>query len=439
MRRSTSHRTTSPNSTRWCRTICSRCPITSKARTAARRRAFELNPDAAQSAAEVARRERFVTVRPTVGVGTAALTAIVPAEQAELCHAALTHQAQWFGTAATNARVSQIMADTLVERITGQTTASAVPVAVGLLMNVTTLLGTDDTPAQLIGHGPLPAGVARALATTDSAWLRRLFTDPIDATVAHADTGRRRFDTALRDLCLARDQQCRAPVAPAGSPTSTTTTPTPTADPPPPPTAAATTPIATPSNTTPTSSPTPSAEKTPRTTPTPDGNSPSDHHSPHSHHPRSATAPPPETRATTAEPSADNSRRPPRRRECLNLPMPRTERLDLSVPTMNDLDELHAVFSNPQVWLHYPSLRHTTLEPDAGSARGMDRWLGHGRARPLDGSRVGYAGCGGLRRSGSSRRRVLEPRLSVVHRRARPWLRHRDLTSGVERGDCASA
>jgi hypothetical protein len=49
------------------------------------------------------------------------------------------------------------------------------------------------------------------LATSGSAWLRRLFTDPVDATVAHTDTHRRRFDTALRDLVTARDQHCRAP------------------------------------------------------------------------------------------------------------------------------------------------------------------------------------------------------------------------------------
>ena len=186
-------------------------PVTSQARMAARRRAYELNPDAAQHAAELCRRERFVTVRPSIGVGTAALTAVLPAEQAEHCHAVLTHHANLIRHDGDERTISQIMADTLVERITGQTTASAVPVSVGLLMNLTTLLGADDTPAHLPGHGPLPAPVARMLATTDTAWLRRLLTDPIDATIATADTQRRRFDSALRDLCLARDQHCRAP------------------------------------------------------------------------------------------------------------------------------------------------------------------------------------------------------------------------------------
>jgi hypothetical protein len=186
-------------------------PDASVNRLAARRRAFELNPEAAASADATARRERFVTVRPSTGIGSAALTAILPAEQAEHCFRVLEHDAHQARHDGDERTVSQIMADTLVERVTGQPTATSTPVTVGLIMNVTTLLGADDTPAQLIGHGPLPAPIARMLASTDSTWLRRLLTDPVDATVATVDTRRRRFDTTLRDLVLARDQSCRAP------------------------------------------------------------------------------------------------------------------------------------------------------------------------------------------------------------------------------------
>ena len=186
-------------------------PIASHVRKAARRRAFEVNPVAAQDAAETARRERFVTVRPAAGVGAAALTAVLPAEQAAFCHAVLDHEAVLLRQAGDPRTLSQIMADTLVERVTGQSTASPVPVSVGLVMSAETLLGLDDAPAELVGHGVLPSPAARLLATTDNAWLRRLLTDPVDATVATADTQRRRFDGALRELCLARDQHCRAP------------------------------------------------------------------------------------------------------------------------------------------------------------------------------------------------------------------------------------
>ncbi len=74
------------------------------------------------------------------------------------------------------------MADTLTERVTGQTTAAAVPVEVQVVMSDQTLLGVDDAPALIPGYGPLPAGIARDLlkhADEDArVWLRRLFADP---------------------------------------------------------------------------------------------------------------------------------------------------------------------------------------------------------------------------------------------------------------------
>jgi hypothetical protein len=47
------------------------------------------------------------------------------------------------------------------------------------------------------------------LATSDSAWLRRFYTDPIDGAVTVADTRRRRFDGSLREVATVRDQYCR--------------------------------------------------------------------------------------------------------------------------------------------------------------------------------------------------------------------------------------
>ena len=112
---------------------------------------------------------------------------------------------------------AQIKADTLVERITGQATATAIPVEVQLVMTSDALLGRSEEPAQLPGHGPLPAFLARRIITRDPdataarVWVRRLLTDPIDDTVATIDTKRRRFDGALAVLINARDQVCRDP------------------------------------------------------------------------------------------------------------------------------------------------------------------------------------------------------------------------------------
>jgi hypothetical protein len=136
----------------------------SRARSMARTRVFEIDPGAAQAAALSAREDRFVCVSPSVGVGMGCLSAVLPAEQATACVNGLRAHARARHGAGDPRTISQIMADTLVERVTGQGTADAVPASVGLVMSDLTLLGLDDRPGQLLGYGPIPAGVARWLA-----------------------------------------------------------------------------------------------------------------------------------------------------------------------------------------------------------------------------------------------------------------------------------
>jgi hypothetical protein len=78
-----------------------------------------------------------------------------------------------------------------------------------VVIDLPTLLGLRDDPAQLPGYGPLPAAVARELAD-DAEW-RRLVTDPVDGHLL--DYGRRRYrpPRRLRDYIIARDRTCRFP------------------------------------------------------------------------------------------------------------------------------------------------------------------------------------------------------------------------------------
>lgn len=186
----------------------------SQARTLARTRAFEIDPDAALTACMEARDRRGVWAGPAVEPGMGRLTALVPAEQASACWHALDGHARAAKADGDLRAVSAIMADTLVERVTGQRRADEVAVNVNLVMSDLTLLGGYDRPVAIAGMGPLPAPVGRLLATGKSAWLRRLLTDPVDGTVTSADSRRRRFDGALRDLIVARDQRCRCCGAP---------------------------------------------------------------------------------------------------------------------------------------------------------------------------------------------------------------------------------
>lgn len=60
--------------------------------------------------------------------------------------------------------------------------------------------------ARQIATGLGPDGNAEA-----RRFVRRIFTDPVDDTVAHVDTRRRRFDGPLARLIRLRDQRCRDP------------------------------------------------------------------------------------------------------------------------------------------------------------------------------------------------------------------------------------
>ncbi|MGI8870050.1 MAG: DUF222 domain-containing protein [Mycobacteriales bacterium] len=72
-----------------------------------------------------------------------------------------------------------------------------------------TLLGLDDDPGELAGHGPVPAAVARMLAA-DATW-RRLIVRPDGGTVISLDRTSYRPGEVLGDHIRARDVRCRFP------------------------------------------------------------------------------------------------------------------------------------------------------------------------------------------------------------------------------------
>jgi hypothetical protein len=143
------------------------------------------------------------------------LVAHLPAEQAAACFGAL-HRAvnEHYVTADTVTRSrTQLLADTLVERLTGQATAGDVAVEVQVLVPVETLLDPHSPlAAEIAGHGPIPAQIARELLATTAGkkTFRRLVTR--DGIVIGGDSRRRAFDGVLETLIRARDgNRCTAP------------------------------------------------------------------------------------------------------------------------------------------------------------------------------------------------------------------------------------
>ncbi len=187
---------------------------------AARRLVLLLDPAGAQRRAAATKEQHRVDIvpgHPGDGAdGGAALVAHLPAEQAAACWHALDHHARGLRGDGDPRTICQLMADTLVERVTGigRTTgrhsagsppagsspagsppagsppgdsppagdgehAGPPPPAaqIHVVVKASTLLGADDDPADLTGHGPIGAQVARDIARATTATCRRVIVD----------------------------------------------------------------------------------------------------------------------------------------------------------------------------------------------------------------------------------------------------------------------
>lgn len=111
----------------------------------------------------------------------------------------------------------QIMADTLVERVTGRPAEQPVSVSLNLVLADTTLVGDDETPGWCGGYGPVPAAVVRALVSdavaddTAKATLRRLYRHPSSGQLVAMESKARTFPKGLAAFIDIRDRTCRTP------------------------------------------------------------------------------------------------------------------------------------------------------------------------------------------------------------------------------------
>ena len=179
-------------------------------------------PAALVKRAAKATSDRCVTIRPAPDTMTY-VTALLPVAQGVQVYAALKLAAESARhTAGDERSTGQIMADTLVERVTGQGRAADVPVTVNLVVSDAALLGGGHEPAVVLdaagagaGHGTIPAAIARNLIAgaldLDAAWLRTIYATTTGDLIG--TTSRQRlFARGLADLLRIRDQGlCRTP------------------------------------------------------------------------------------------------------------------------------------------------------------------------------------------------------------------------------------
>ena len=175
--------------------------------------AYELDPHAVVDRAVRAEAERTVTARPAPDAMTH-VTALLPMAQGVSVYAALRRAADTCGDGRSR---GQIMADTLVERVTGRPADVPVPVAVNVVMTDESMLGGSDHPARIAGYGPVPAAIGRRLiraAVVDQrsrATLRRLYSHPASGALVAMESRARLFPTGLARFIDLRDDTCRTP------------------------------------------------------------------------------------------------------------------------------------------------------------------------------------------------------------------------------------
>ena len=78
-----------------------------------------------------------------------------------------------------------------------------------VIIDIATLLGLANNPGELVGHGPIPARLARDLAA-DSQW-RRLVVDPVTGHLLDYGSHTYTPPAALREFVITRDRTCQFP------------------------------------------------------------------------------------------------------------------------------------------------------------------------------------------------------------------------------------
>ncbi|WP_170221068.1 DUF222 domain-containing protein [Amycolatopsis cihanbeyliensis] len=174
-------------------------------RRAVRQQVLAVDPERAR-----ARREQrsLEVVHQEDGVST--LVADLPTEVATALYARCDRIARQQRRQGDERTVEQLRADVFADLALRESgTVRAPRTEVFLYFAASSLLGLDEQPGYLAGHGHIPAALARELASRPDGVWRRLLTDPV--TGHPTDLGRTRYrpTAALDEFVRVRDRECR--------------------------------------------------------------------------------------------------------------------------------------------------------------------------------------------------------------------------------------
>ncbi|MHA7181008.1 HNH endonuclease signature motif containing protein [Arthrobacter sp. MDB2-24] len=185
----------------------------------ARKLRTQLHPTSLQDRARTAVQDRRVDLEPADDA-MAWLHIHLPATDATAIDTRLTTTARTLQTPAEHRTLPQLRTDILTDLLLtrygpadvgdGKEDAYRVQAHINVTVPVLTLLGLDDTPADLEGYGPIPADTARHLAAHAPSFTR-LLTHPETGAVLSVGRTTYAVPADLKKWLRVRDRTCRHP------------------------------------------------------------------------------------------------------------------------------------------------------------------------------------------------------------------------------------
>ncbi|MBE1576378.1 hypothetical protein H4W30_003425 [Amycolatopsis roodepoortensis] len=180
-------------------------------RKAANHAANTIDPDGAGKRAQQHREGRRLTLRHgETGVASIEVED-APVEKAAAAYQRIDRAARALNTKDESRTLDQLRADVALDLLLGGQGGTSERTEVFLYMDLFTYLGLNNDPAELAGHGTVPAALARHIATGPDAVLRRIITDPLSGQVLDLGRDRYRPSAGLGEFVRVRDRECRRP------------------------------------------------------------------------------------------------------------------------------------------------------------------------------------------------------------------------------------